>query len=616
MEDTPIDAPAGIALLGAEMLTWSDFEGSIGGVRGRTATALLHGFEGARSRALVAGPHTAAVVREVAAQFESTDVLVRSLIDATTLREELPAGVTVHCGPLDRLHPEARYDAVIALDGLDRLHSAEEEQPPWSTTLEQLTDLLDDAGEMYLGAGNEAGADRLLTLGPQQRHDDAHWPNARSTGANVPVDELTAHLDSQHHLSRIEAWACHGSRTEPLLAAPASVFRTFRRDGRFAALVSRAAQDGVEGLVPVKSVGLSARTLLRHGLGAETAPLWVLHFRAGVPPTEAREPVILVADPEGGQSPGVGVRITPGAGPWAREVLPPTEVHRCAPEVERDPARLSAPILAGELLSLRFADLCAAMDRAEIGNLVRRYRDWLAEDASSGQVDPAKVPVTFDGVMDTDTGLVPFDPSLRATVEATVEDVLARVLLVAGRAALSGGQRHPWPVSYTPRQVADELLAAADVRFLDEAWQRVDELHRALSADAGADPFSAGASPLGYAEAMSLLAQHRARADELEAQVEWLVVNIHQRQRGVRALRIKVRELENSREFRTGRRIHWARHKASRAKQKLQARREQRWGTETPALGEWRPPSGEEREPIPVDQELLPPGYTPKGPTV
>ena len=137
---------------------------------------------------LVAGPATAQVIEGVARQFGATDVLTRSWLDAQELHSQLGSTVTVHCGPLDRLaRPDDGYDAVVAVAGIGRLHSAEEDTPSWETVLGQLAALLGESGELYVALDNPVGVHRLVALPEERCRHDAAWPQGRAH-ASAPGD--------------------------------------------------------------------------------------------------------------------------------------------------------------------------------------------------------------------------------------------------------------------------------------------------------------------------------------------------------------------------------------------------------------------------------------------
>lgn len=609
------EAASQITLLGAEMLTWSDFDGELGPLRGRVAAELLHAFGGARGHVLIAGPHDAEVVAEVAARFRRADVVVRSLPDAERLAAVLPSTVRVHCGPIGRLsRPDAGYDAVVAIDGVERLHSAEEPPRSWAGCLAELSDLLGADGEIYLGVANDAGVGRLLTLPGRDRHDNSHWPVGLASDEQVPLslDEVTEQVRARHGLARIEAWACYGQRTEPLLAAPESVFTQRRHDPVLATLLGRAAAAGAGQDVPVKDPAIAARTLLRHGLGAQVAPLWVLHLRRGEVAREPDATVLLAAVSTRPSEPSLAVRITRTGEQWVAEPVSDPGPYPWAPAVLREPARLAGVVPSGPPLAVRLADLASAHDRAGIAELVRGLAGWLAP---AGEVPAERVPLTFDDVVETEAGCAALDPSRVADASVPLAVALCRMALLAASVLLARGGRHPWPRSATPRAVATSLVAAVDIELDDALFDAALTLDARLRPAGEPVPdFSstgAGATPEAFTELTEQLAGYQQALTQREEQLEWLLVRIHQRQRAVLAARARADALNASPEYRIGSRVLWLRALWRRLASRSRARRD------GPAhLWTDRGDQVLEREPIAVDKELLPPGYHPKGPLI
>lgn len=606
----------GVRLLGSEMFTWSDLEGDIGPVGGPLLPVLLErALRGRSGRALVVGPHDPGLIATVARTFATTDVLVRSHPDALSLRATLhDEGVQVMCGAFAALPQADGYDVVIALDGLGRLLSSDEPRLPWSSLVERLLALLAADGEILLGIGNTAGVDHLLALDPDSRDIDAHWPLGQRIVDEVPLGlaELTERLGTLMPGRELGTWAAYGPRLSPTLVAPSDAVRQLRKDGVFGALMERATRQSVAGHQPLREPGLVTRTLLQHGLGLDTAPLWIFHGRR--PASAADDDAILCRDATTGE-PGVVVALTSGGTGWTRELVaePPAVREQVAPGVVRDVALLTGPVPTGTFVSDDLAECCVVQDMSAAGAIVRRYRDWLADGAGSAAdgdpappVSSARAALTLDLVVDTGQGLAAFDPSLRAEAAASVDEVLTRALVVFADDLLASGRRHAWPLSYGADQIARTLVAAAGLEVEKEALVRARELDAQLRLDRA----DGGTPTLSYAEAVELVERYRAHAADAEEQVEWLLVNIHRRQRWLWQSQRRNREVTRSAEYRIGKQVLWARDQGRRLRNQV---RQWRNGP-APAAGEWREATAAEREPIPVDPELLPPGYKAKGP--
>jgi len=615
--DESMDLPKGIRLLGSEMFTWSDLAGEVGAPDGPLLLAFLERvLRGRRGHALIVGPHHSDLVAAVARTFTTTEVLVRSLPDAQRLRAELPdPSIAISCGAFAAFAPApgdaAAYDLVIALDGLGRLLSSDEERLPWPAVVERLVGLRARDGELLLGIGNPTGVDHLLALEAESHDTDAHWPLGRRVVDEIPWDltDLTERLGSWMPDLALDTWVAHGPRLSPALIATADTARRFRRDGVFATLVERAARRSASGHRSVREPGSVARRLLHHGLGLETAPLWIFHGRSQAAAGDA----FLSLDLTSGE-PGVAVAVTPGASGWARELVtdPAPSPQQVAPDVVRELGLLAGPVPTGTFVYDDLAECCLVQDLSAAGAIVRRYRDWLAEPTAAraeggrSYADPAKAALTLDLIVDTGAELAAFDPSLRAQTPATVEEIVTRTLLAFAEELLASGRRHGWPLSYGADQIARALVAAAGIEVDADGVERARELDVALRLGRPAGSPSA----VSYAEALELLDRYRAHAADAEQQVEWLLVNIHRRQRWLMQARRRQRELRGSAEYRLGKRILWARERGRRWRARIR-----RWRDgPAPVAGEWRQATVTEREPIVVDPELLPPGYEQKGP--
>ena len=150
-----------------------------------------------------------------------SSVLIRSWPDARALRERLPDEAAVYCGPLRRLPvPERGYACRAAPDGADRLESAEEASVPRGRPSAISWHCSAEHGELILRAENRVGLDRLLGPGSSvPRGDDADWPSwarLRPPGS-APSTRWLELLGGDDLLV---AWALHGPRSAPRLAAP------------------------------------------------------------------------------------------------------------------------------------------------------------------------------------------------------------------------------------------------------------------------------------------------------------------------------------------------------------------------------------------------------------
>jgi hypothetical protein len=165
-------------LIGGEMTVWSDLDGKHGAgpVRAATLRPLLGAACG---RTLVAGPHAVDLLSCLPSS--PLTLLVRGLPDADYLADRFadhPSEVTVLCGSLAKLAAAPAFDTVIALDGLGRLRSAEDDAAgaSWADDLARLVSVLAPGGRLLLGLENLFGLHRMLALPPSPT--DADWGDA------------------------------------------------------------------------------------------------------------------------------------------------------------------------------------------------------------------------------------------------------------------------------------------------------------------------------------------------------------------------------------------------------------------------------------------------------
>ena len=601
-----------ITLLGSEMLTWSDLDNT-GGFDGVLVASLVSGFARRPERLLIVGPTTPTVIEALSQEADHVDVLVRSWPDAQKLREILPGDVVVHCGPLDRMSRISEgHDAVVALAGLDRLHSAEEPMPAWPRVLADLADLVGPQGELLVAVGNTVGVDALVTLHPTGFHPDESWPQGHLPPSPPPnVDELLGRLSSEHQLTEVQTWWCHGPRLRPGLVASRRVLTDLTSDPLLLRRVTGAyGAQGSSTTDALRDPGQVAADLLQAGLGAATAPLTMLHVRRGERGGVMSTAPSMIAQEDQwvGGSPAICWYEHTGA-TWQRRLAVPAVQEQVAPGLLRDLGRLEGEVPTGRTLADELRDLLAQHDASGAGELVRRLRAWIGGD-DPAHVQPAHAAATLDRLA-VGESLQLADASYVVTAPATGDTVLARVLLRFAHHLVVTGARHPWSAAATPRIVATSLAAAADVRLDDDAFAQAVSLDRLLSDPAVPAPDFEAPAPSGddvmpYAELLELSRALAERAATQDAHVVWLLNTVQIRQRRLRKSRGTIAELRRSREYRLGRRVFWLR-------DLLRRRKEARLARESPH-GVWRDRSGEppvEDRTVYVEQDMVPPGYQP-----
>ncbi|WP_164842623.1 hypothetical protein [Actinoplanes solisilvae] len=266
-------------LIGGEMLLWSD-----------TAPAVLLPSLLSRTpgRTLVAGPH------EPSSLPAGVTVLVRGVPDAQALAAARP-DVTVLCGSLEKLATLPAYDTVVALDGLDRLLSAEADPRSWDETLSLLLAVLAPGGRLLLGMENLFGVHRLTAL-PKSPADsewvvpDDHDPQ-RPAGHAALLARLTG---AGLHIAR--DYAAYPSLTAPTVLLGAEIRTDPALAGVVEAAVASALRPPCDVLVDPVRLATGA---VRNGLTAALAPAWIViagHDAADTPDAVLdSKPVLLPA---------------------------------------------------------------------------------------------------------------------------------------------------------------------------------------------------------------------------------------------------------------------------------------------------------------------------------
>ena len=252
-----------VTLIGGEMLLWSDLDGRHGPppAGGAALPPLLSALTG---RTLVAGPHDPALV----AALPSADVtvLVRGVADAEAFGDR-----TVLCGSLEKVATEA-YDTVIALDGLDRLRSAEADDAPWDETLAQLTALLRDTGRLLLGMPNLFGLHRLVALAPAPADADWMVPDDHDPRRPGGLTGLRSRLAAAG-LTVVGEYASYPAPGAPSVLLGPAVLADPSLAGFVEATLVAAVRPAGEVLADPARLATGA---LRAGLAAELAPAWIV----------------------------------------------------------------------------------------------------------------------------------------------------------------------------------------------------------------------------------------------------------------------------------------------------------------------------------------------------
>ncbi|MGA8117873.1 MAG: hypothetical protein WCA46_29910, partial [Actinocatenispora sp.] len=159
-----------VRLIGGEMLSGSDTGPEDTARFGAWLLALLGDAVPRAGRVLLAGTHGTELVEALTARGLVADLVLRSLPDARATRVQLAAtGVRVLCGGLDRLPSDdtvGGYDAVLALDGVDRLCGPDSPPHGWTDMVALLAGLARPGGLLAVLVDNGLGMRRLTVAEP------------------------------------------------------------------------------------------------------------------------------------------------------------------------------------------------------------------------------------------------------------------------------------------------------------------------------------------------------------------------------------------------------------------------------------------------------------------
>jgi len=250
-------------LIGGEMLVWSDLDATHG-PGPVTGSALAPFLAAGRGRTLVAGPHDPALLDGLT----GVTVLVRGVPDAERLAGR--GDLTVLCGSVAKLAAEEPYDTVIALDGLERLGTAEHDELSWAATLDVLRAALRPDGLLILGMANPLGVHRLVA--PPRPPSDSDWTPAWDETRPASAEALAGELGGAARI-----YAVYPDPVRPKLVLDAT-----RGDGAAEAAVARAFDEDADVLTDPAGPAVAA---VRRG--HVLAPGWIVvaaRDEAALPP--------------------------------------------------------------------------------------------------------------------------------------------------------------------------------------------------------------------------------------------------------------------------------------------------------------------------------------------
>jgi SAM-dependent methyltransferase len=513
-----------IQMIGGEMPAFTEPRAPVGGALHRYLLDQLP----AGADVLIAGPHADDLIGALAERTRVT-CLLRSQPDAIDLDARgldargldargLDArgldghgldshGLDIRCGTIAKLTEPERYDVVVALDGLDRLCSAEGPQYDWVETLQALKRTLRPGGMLLLAVENELGVHRLVDpSSPTAAQDDGAWrplgefdtkPGnparlaARLAAEGLAVDWLGS------------AWPVPAAPT--LIATPDAM-----RDGPVDALAAVAAS-AVARAYARRSVLSDPRRLaaaaVRGGLGAELAAAWlVVAYRAPRPGRVLTLPPILI----GGDQPtgDAVVEVGPdGEAGWTRRVVRGNAADGTLPT-----GRLLEELLLGAAL------------RHDLPTLRRLLTGWMA----------ALPGATADNVVVDHDRFAVLDPSRPET-----PDALRRF----GQTLLGGVYPHPWPAATDLGTLTAILHGAAGLRA---------DAPAPAAAEGSTDTDTEAAPDSRREHAEQLRALQRQLADAA-SRVQWYEAELDKRDGQLRDAHFKIAAFSGNLSYRVAR---------------------------------------------------------------
>lgn len=564
-----------------EMPHWSDLTGPPGPCGGSAAAALLARSVPPEARVLVAGPHDPALLAALPVPPERVTWLLRSRHDAADAARA--TGAEVLSGGPEAAAGRA-YDVIVALDGLDRLVSAEGAQPGWVPALDALAALLAPGGLLLLGLANPLGVHELTALTPTPHEAaDRHWhaPAAADPDRPGSPDRLRAVL-ARDGLAVRRLWLGYPDPLTPTLLLDPEAGGPDAPGGMGGAvdLALAGAWPGGDGAAVLSDPHTLAADALANGLGPAFAPLWLAAAvrepeDGGLPPTRpgAALPELVYAEPTAG--PYTVTWIVTG-GDRAAVARPAAGGELFG--ITRDVSLAVGAVPAGPGFERVLRDACRRRDTPRVRGLLTMYAGWLrGRTDERGDVGGAYACAGLDGLALAPGGPAVLDPSWSAGSRPFAV-VLARTLRRFAVGLLTSGAVHPWPSTLDADELTLVLTGAAGERPDPAAVTAAAEFDADLrAAVAGLDPagrdrlarqaagVGTGTAPDVAAYRELLLADRRLRGELDHAR--GVAARAEQQRRAAeeaqRAARQTVAQLKGSASFRLGRALlapaRWAR---------------------------------------------------------
>lgn len=429
------------------------------------ATALPTG-----GHVLVAGLHAVELLDAIAERADKVTLLLRGDVDGMRATERHGVEVMVLVGDVSALARDARFDALVALDGLVRLVSYHLDAPNWKDVYEQLTTRLNPQATVLLAVDSPLSAQALGGVPAREAADaDPDWR---------PMDLLDATAPQTYAQMRQlgdRVWCLHPSVRHPTLVED---------PGRVPHALALAHSTGPAYRLDPRATMQRATSA---GMAANLSPGWLLARG----PLADGLPQAWVSNPS-----GAGISELREVAGTVQETLVTVDPDRACEGWTTGPAGATRPVREGTLLELDFLAACARRDTASVRQLLRSVASTvLSADAHERA---HWVAGTFDNVIVDDCGVLSLlDRSTRFVPDVPAETLLIGLFRDAAQRLFDLGWRHPWPMALGVEEVA-RLMAAVvglDVSLdavseAHERQRRADDLrsrHRILSPDVVSD---------------------------------------------------------------------------------------------------------------------------------
>jgi hypothetical protein len=527
--------------VGGEMFAWTDRDARRAPAqpRGAVLRHLTTKLAGPGRTVLVAGPTADDLVGALVDGGATVTWLLRSLGDAQQAARIHPA-VTVLAGTAVKLDPANRFDLIVAIDGVERLNSAEGEQMSGSELLGRLVEAVRPDGVLLLMHDNHLGLHHTVRLEPGGREaDDSAWyplddhDTHRPASREQLVDRLT-----EAGLVVDAAYAAFPEPAAPtvligadLLGNVASPLRP-----RLGTALSQAFTSGFRGRPVLSDPRRLVERALRAGAEDTVASSWLVIARspgaADAPTIERHD--LLVGDAHG----TFAYEVTAADGGEIRTtVLEPLEGP-----IERGGLRRIAEPTApgagsGYVLEERLLHLCATADLRRMRVELGQYESWLRAQVTDGRLAGpvalaglADVLVTADGPVLLPTRWAPIQP-------VAFETALVHAFWEFSVQLITSARPHPWQLTSSAVDLTTILLgmvshgvtdeqvrAAVDLQVTIEAAElelTLDEQHDRTLYLLAVSPGTAAVDIEGFRELSEALWRQRYQASHLLGMMEW-----------------------------------------------------------------------------------------------